>query len=487
VGSWRGSAVLVVFALLAGGCTGDGPGPSTETTGDPPRQSVGADDEPSDPDLKDQAHQLLDVEAVEGGTVGPFEWQLVGISPDERTLVVGTFFGGCERFEGWEVAEEESGVVIAARMFQSDALACDDVGHEERLTVELDAPLGDRELDGCQLTDCRHGEFTPTVVEVGHEVAAADDALVVNGRTEQWSLDPADGAERWRWTDRGMVWALAGPASLVRYDGNHGIALLDAATGDVRWSTTGIPVGFAGETLVSCRERDEDDPAGVSRVTEARDLSTGDLRWAIDLGCDHQLATDGEVVSFGGRQSGGPNQHTIVSVADGTERVRVDLGVQSGGVPVLVGDEVVVRHPGRGLVAIDADTGDVRNLDLEVPLLGAAEGTLIAVDESALTGLSAADGEVRWQIPVDLEQARPIVTADAVFVPHGATGEVARHDPITGEPLWTAQVGRSTSIDIAVHDGTAYAATPTSLIALDHTTGERRWWVPTVVDYTTSR
>jgi outer membrane protein assembly factor BamB len=156
-------------------------------------------------------------------------------------------------------------------------------------------------------------------------------------------------------------------------------------------------------------------------------------------------------------------------------------------VPVLVGDEVVVRHPGRGLVAIDADTGDVRNLDLEVPLLGAAEGTLIAVDESALTGLSAADGEVRWQIPVDLEQARPIVTADAVFVPHGATGEVARHDPITGEPLWTAQVGRSTSIDIAVHDGTAYAATPTSLIALDHTTGERRWWVPTVVDYTTSR
>ncbi|WP_052667169.1 PQQ-binding-like beta-propeller repeat protein [Nitriliruptor alkaliphilus] len=437
-------------------------------------------------------HPLLEVEAVQGGTVRPFEWQLVGVSPDERTLVVGTSFGGCERLEGWEVAEEGSRVVIAARMFTHEASSrdvsnCDDVGYEERLTVELDAPLGDRELDGCQLADCRHGPFTRTLVDVGHEVAAAENALVVNGGTEQWSLDPADGIERWRWTERGMVWALAGPSRLVRYDGNYGIDLLDAATGDVRSSMTGTPVGFAGDTLVSCRERDEDDPAGVARVTEARDLSTGDLRWAIDLGCDHEFGTDGVVVSFGGRQSGGPNQQTIVRISDGTELARVDLGVQWGGVPVLVGGEVVVRHAGRGLIAIDVATGDLRDLELEVPLLGAAEETLIAVDETALTGRSVADGEVAWEIPVDLVQVRPIVTGGAVFVNDGAAGEVARHDPTTGELLWTADVGRSSSIDIAVHDGLAYAATPTSLVALDHRTGERRWWVPTVVDDTASR
>lgn len=484
--SWRGLAVMVGFVMVAASCDGGGSSSSTQATGDRSDQGVANGDRPSDQEPSNRSHPLLEVEEAEGGTILPFRWELVGVSPDERTLVVGTFFGGCERFEGWEVAEEESQVVIAARMFQSDAADCDAVGYEERLTVELAAPLGDRGLEGCRLSDCRHGEFTRTVVEVGHEVAAAQDALVVNAGTEQWSLDPSDGTERWRWTERGMVWALAGPSSLVRYDGNFGIDLLDATTGDVRWEVTGTPVGFAGDVFVSCREREQGDADGVSRVTEGRDLTTGDLSWAIELGCDRELATDGDVVSFAGRQSGGPNQQSVTNLPDGTERARVDLGVQSGGVPVLVEDEVVVRHAQRGLIAIHTGTGEVRDLDLDVPLLGAAGGSLIALEETALIARSPADGEVRWEIDIDPDRVRPIVTGDAVFLTHGAAGEVARHDTNTGELLWAEHVGRASSIDIAVLNGLAYAATPTSLIALDHRTGERAWWVPTVVEHTTS-
>ncbi len=77
--------------------------------------------------------------------------------PSATELVVETVFGGssCTRFVEWAVEESTEAVDIRAVIERSDAPDCtaDEVRVEER--ISFDAPLGTRELRGCQREHCR--------------------------------------------------------------------------------------------------------------------------------------------------------------------------------------------------------------------------------------------------------------------------------------------------------------------------------------------
>jgi outer membrane protein assembly factor BamB len=437
------------------------------------------DDEPLSP-----SDELLAEEPSGDGTIAPYAWDLTGLSPDGRHLVVATMHNDCPRFEGWEHLEEPDRVTIVARMWQPDGSpGCDDVGNEQRTVIELEEPLGDRELIGCLQDDCLTGSFTSGAGSFGlYEVAAAEDTLVVNAGSEQWSLDPDDGSERFRWSDigRGMLHARAGSGVAVVYDGNLGMQVVDTDTGETRFDVTGRWLGFAGDVFVSCRQRDEGDAEDVQHVTEAHDIATGELRWDVPVGCHDVLATDGEVVSFGGRAGGQrPDLHLVVGIADGDVRARVEVGPNAG-TPVLHEDEVFLYYRQGEFIAIDTTDGTVRDLDATGRPLGVAEGHLIVDDDSMLQGRSPDDAEVRWEHPIEPGQQRVFVAGGAVIVTDGPTGEVARLDAGTGDERWTAEVGRSYDTDVALNDDAVFVATSTAAVALDLATGERRWWVLTV-------
>ena len=81
------------------------------------------------------------------GRVGDNEWTLIGATPDEQQLLVVTRFGGCPRFEEWQVEVTAEVVDVRARLWEPIAPeACNDIGLEERWILELDDPWGRRPL-----------------------------------------------------------------------------------------------------------------------------------------------------------------------------------------------------------------------------------------------------------------------------------------------------------------------------------------------------
>ena len=78
------------------------------------------------------------------------EWSLEGLSPDGRSLLVAVPTGGCDRFESWEVVEDDDAVTITARVRRDEgAGGCTSELIVATLEHELAEPLGDRALLGC--------------------------------------------------------------------------------------------------------------------------------------------------------------------------------------------------------------------------------------------------------------------------------------------------------------------------------------------------
>lgn len=470
---------VVATAVAAAGCTAT-PGDDAPEDAEPSAQE--ATSEP-DPSVEAATTTQGDVEVVAG------EWELFGVSPDETVLRLIHTYGGCETFLGWEIDEAADAVTVTARSRDRRPTTdgCEDVLYEERRVVELDAPLGDRALEGCGQPDCRDHDLSMWGQDQAGEVAASDDALIVNGRTQNWSLDPDDGSVRWT-SDGGGVWAIAGPSTAFRMDvPNARFEVLDAVSGERRGSRIdGRPLGVAGDVVLSCRDRRDNDPPDSSRWTAAHDLQEIEVQWAVGAGCGETIVSDGEVVAFRGRASGGPDQLAIVEVATGEERARIDLGPTSQE-PVRMGDAIALATSRRGVVLVDLATGDDRELGVDGTPLAAADGVLVVWQDTELHAHDVASGEVRWSRPAP-EGDGPWTTSagDALFEADTPTGQLSRLDPATGEPEWTTELNRTSAIDVDVHDGVVFATTSTSTWALDLDTGEPRWWTLTVPDEPTT-
>ena len=468
-----GPAAAIALVLALASCAA--PPPDDEPAGSDGSSS------PIAPADGDGADLLVEVPADDGGVVRPHEWHLTGVSPDERIMHVTTSFGGvasdCNRWDRWEVAELDDRVVIAARLWQDpDAVVCTDEGHQRDRYIQLDEPLGDRELIGCQHDDCRTGPLDHSAP--GGAVDAADGVLVAWSPAGRFSLDPSDGAVRWQDAGPGAGAWSAAHGMVLRHDGMETTSGLDPADGTEVWSVTGTLLDAVDDLALTCRS--EEDGGRTRRFTEAHELDSGATRWSVEIGCGHTVGTDGGLVVVAGwRGEGGASEVAALDQADGTERWRTEL--RSGGFDLAVAEGRVLVGGGDGILAVDLSDGSVTQLDVAARSpFGAADGTVFATGVGEVVAFGAGDGSVRWTEPFgELESGPPtVVSGGAVFVTDGAAGVIERRDPKDGEVLWRAEVGRSGRIGVAVHADAAYVATSVAVVALDLDTGEQHWWAP---------
>ncbi|WP_227133004.1 outer membrane protein assembly factor BamB family protein [Halorubellus salinus] len=299
---------------------------------------------------------------------------------------------------------------------------------------------------------------------VGTPAVDDDVVYVPTGRNELLALAASDGDERWR-VDAGeddfdegesfalekpvptgegvVVQAFEGPTS-SGFDGDHVLAGVDAADGNVRW-THALPargrvrgVGD-GDVVVACED-------GTVRRVDGR---TGDVDWRLSIGTG---VTD-----------------VARTVANGVVVVLLD-GHVLGGIDAEFGEldwrERVAPERVEGL---DADDASVRGVAVagERALAASASGEVVAVDRGS--------GEERWRS--DAGAPAVAVHADAdrgVALALDARGFAHVHDLddgartgrlVTDDANYGDTCGRRVRKDLlprwflTVRDGSAYVAT----------------------------
>lgn len=253
-------------------------------------------------------------------------------------------------------------------------------------------------------------------------LAAADDIALVGDRlytsgSAATSVDLGTGAELWRFDPSGVMFAppvVAGDAVLlVESDESETLWVLDAATGEVRWSKEGLDIDSfdsvaIGRGMVVVPERDS---------IRTFDITTGALR----------LVWEGELFS----------------------------GV------VAVGDTVLVVTSD-GLVA-----RDLQDLTLKWESGSFTEMPAVAVDERVVLGLGFENsqqtlrafdldtGAQVWSLPTGLagssSRQRPSIAAGVAYSAVDST--IFAVDVETGTLLWSDGVGVDVYSEIAIADG----------------------------------
>jgi hypothetical protein len=98
-------------------------------------------------------------EAIESGDElegEPDQWWLVDATPDRQLLELTTRGGGCSEFAGWVSETNDDRVRVEARWEHAEADDCPAVLRTDTLVLDLDEPLGDRDLVGCRTTTVSH-------------------------------------------------------------------------------------------------------------------------------------------------------------------------------------------------------------------------------------------------------------------------------------------------------------------------------------------
>ncbi len=278
-------------------------------------------------------------------------------------------------------------------------------------------------------------------------LAAAGPGVVARTTTGLVALDGTTGAVRWRWTrsgtrttallaspDLATVVVLLGPVE----GGSAGLAVLDAATGRVRFTVTGgwaaRPLQLTDAAVVSSDAVPPDprtgDVSGVRPATryEARSVTDGRRLWthAVGAGC-RSLPDDAEA----GR-AGFPTASTVVlTTVCGVGPVPVPTDQQTPATArVTALDAATGRARGERDVRVAGSTASAASLGLAVPPDGAIV-TLTWLDpRTRRTGvvLRADTGAV---LPADpaaaVADGRRTVTRTAIR--DATTGAVVSADP----------------------------------------------------------
>ncbi|HKJ59700.1 MAG TPA: PQQ-binding-like beta-propeller repeat protein [Halobacteriales archaeon] len=184
-------------------------------------------------------------------------------------------------------------------------------------------------------------------------------------------------------------------------------------------------------------------------------------------------------------------------------RWRTTLDPIDGGLSVA--DGRVVAATGGNLVALDADSGDVRwdvgvGHSVESPPALTADTAYVACwnggpqRDRGVAAIDLADGSERWRAIADVDvTSAPTLAADSVYVGGSLhSGEVVAIDAVDGEERWRFEAGRYATTP-AVDDGVVYVGGGESPVAyaLDARDGselwrteveDRVWGAPTVVE-----
>jgi outer membrane protein assembly factor BamB len=411
--------------------------------------------------------------------VGSNDWTTVGMTPDERHLLVTTLFGGvasgCTRWEGWEVDESEERVDVRALVWRkSFPSGCTDEGVIETIEVDLNEPLGTRDLVGCGKDDCRSLEPESWFGSWEVDAVTSQAGVVVANAGVLWSFGN-DGAVLWN-HDPGTTELLkASFDDVVAYDGQTTKAY-DPLSGAETWQADGFIAAVDEETVYVCRGGDADLLAAV-------DSETGTEQWQENLPCGY-LVVRGDVITIVAvdREVDGGHELLLVDSSTGAVilREKLDDGIddQVNGFEgvVLAGDRVVIAGHQADLVVLGGDAEELirRPVGLGTPI-GVVDDLVIIAGHDRVAAIDPTTGETAWESQT-LSRDSLAVSDDSLWSLDALTGSVSRLDPETGDPLWTTAVGLTSGFDVAANLSTAYVATSLAMIALDSSTGEVKWW-----------
>ena len=413
------------------------------------------------------------------GSVDNTDWTLEGSSPDGQHLLVTTLFGGvasgCTRFEGWEVTESVDAVEISAQLWRQRAPSgCTDEGVVEVLQVDLDRPLGDRQLLGCGAEDCR-----ATVIEGGHlfigQVVAASNTVAV---ADEWGLHAYTAAGEVVAEAAGAISGKVlsiGNEAVVRNDRSGGVIAVDLSSGEEVWRSTGWIAATGADVVYLCRGQDSD---GLTAV----DAATGEDLWVTDLACE-SLVSHGDLLTIVGhdRNVDGGHRLIIVDATTGTpisnEAFQDGYDDQVTGFEgaIAVGSNTIVTGIQANLVVLAEDGTELARQPrgLGHPM-GEAEGVAILGAHDRAIGYDVAQQAELWTLDVDAFSTIS-VAGGSVWLLDRASGTVSRLDHRTGQALWTTAIGATSSFDVTGDSRTAYILTTQALIAVDNASGETRW------------
>jgi hypothetical protein len=102
-----------------------------------------------------------------GGAAGPAWWGLqaeVGPDSTEVPILVRVGSSSCNRYEGVTTVETDESVTITADVSHLASRNCTSDLQAENVLVQLERPLGDRELKGCAHTDRRRCDEVSALV-----------------------------------------------------------------------------------------------------------------------------------------------------------------------------------------------------------------------------------------------------------------------------------------------------------------------------------
>lgn len=414
-----------------------------------------------------------------GGSTGPNEWWLIGTTPDAQQLLITTQFGGvasgCSRWEDWAIDEAPGQIRVEALVWRQRAPSgCTDDAGTQSLIVELQEPLDERELVGCQRERCGPGETWPDSFNgLPATVRASGDTVMV--ALEQAAGFDAHGALKWTHDGVRSGWLFIGDEVAVGSDGGIGTVAMDPSSGDTLWEREGFPLGATDGVVLLC----VGDDAGISGVDEA----TGHVRWSADVACGSADVGAGAaaVVAPDPDVDGGQR---LVVLDPQTGEVAVDLPVDDGvddqvaayGDVLLDADRIILGGPQGDLVVLGLDgTELLRVTDVRGAPIGVIGNSVILADHQATTSVDMNDGQVAWRRD-GLVAADVVIAGDLLLGLDGPGGQLERIDPVDGTTQWTSNIGITTRVDATLQAGALHVATSLALIRLDTATGQIDTW-----------
>lgn len=415
-----------------------------------------------------------------GGSAGPNEWWLTGTTPDGQQLLVTSVFGGvasgCSRWEGWEVDASAEQVEITGLLWQQHRpTGCTDDGASRTLLLELDAPLGERALEGCRRDDCRTESFPHWLGGHVAEIMTAENGVVVSDGATLRSFD-SDGLLQW---ETAAAWGsqLVGTSEVVVTPDESGVVARDFMSGDRLWSSPGYPILAAEGVVATC---DDDQIRGL-------DATSGVERWTVSAPCGPAATTGTTVAMVVNDQAvDGGHQLMMFDILDGEVAVQraledgVDDRVAAFSGVLASGSRFVVAGTQADMVVLDTAGTEVQRVSsVEGHLVGVTDNVAVLTTHDTVTGVDLDGGKALWTQSTGPSMSWALA-GSAVLVLDGPAGELSRVDAQTGQPTWSTRVGSSTGLAASTgSSGLIYAQTVLTLLLIDEGSGEIISWSST--------
>ncbi len=304
-------------------------------------------------------------------------------------------------------------------------------------------------------------------------------------------LDRTDGRTIWSWRSPVVAWhfvGLADSSAILQGAGSGGVRVVDAATGQQRWSVprvmafaidpTGASIYVAANTHVSAlsatdgaerwrREISLTDPGNAhlvdgvlvlsvetSRYEPAKvvglDAATGRTRWEAPIDCGVGAAVEGRFFTWCGPN--GEDEGAAVTAWSSADGSLLWTRTSSTGDP---GSVVHVDVAGGGVVVVTL-----------LRCVSGCEGDAFGTHRGALSVLDAATGRELWSVPRSGETSPPwspgAMANGLLYVSalDDGPGRIAALSLLTGERVWSESIGTDVFATVdAVARGNVFVTT----------------------------